>query len=71
MTAYDKKEEESGKLTYAIPSRGANNADFTSEMVDEKGKLVSRGAGKYKCAGGVKWNNLAHFVKKIIDLDGQ
>lgn len=57
MTTYDRKGKESGKLTYTIRdvSKAGNTttASFTSEMVDEKGKSLSKGSGKYKCTGGV------------------
>ena len=57
MTVYDKKGSEGGKLTYKISgvSKSGNNATagFTSEFVDEKGKSLSKGAGKLKCTGGV------------------
>jgi len=56
MTVYDKKGSEGGKLTYKISgvSKSGNNATagFTSEFVDEKGKSLSKGAGKLKCTGG-------------------
>ncbi len=56
MTTYDNKAKESGKLTYTISdvnkTGNATTASFTSEMVDEKGKSLSKGAGKYKCSGG-------------------
>jgi hypothetical protein len=56
MTTYDKKAKESGKITYTISNINktgdAITADFTSEMKDEKGKSISKGAGKYKCSGG-------------------
>ncbi|HLG40862.1 MAG TPA: hypothetical protein VI461_14380 [Chitinophagaceae bacterium] len=57
MTVYDKKGEENGKVTYhisdAAASGSAMTANFTSEMVNEKGKTLSKGSGKYKCTGGV------------------
>jgi hypothetical protein len=57
MTVYDKKGEENGKLTYTISdvsvSGSTTTANFQSEMVNEKGKTLSKGAGKYKCSGGV------------------
>jgi hypothetical protein len=57
MTVYDKKGEVNGKLTYtisgAVKSGNTTSANFTSEMVNEKGKSLSKGAGKYKCADGV------------------
>jgi len=56
MTTYDKKAKESGKLTYTISdvnkTSTATTASFASEMKDEKGKSISKGAGKYKCSGG-------------------
>jgi len=56
MTTYDKKAKESGKITYTISNINktgdATTANFTSEMKDEKGKSISKGAGKYKCSGG-------------------
>lgn len=57
MTVYDKKGEENGKLTYKISGTSSagstTTANFTSEMVNEKGKTVSKGSGKYKCSGGI------------------
>jgi len=57
MTMYDRKAKESGKVTYKISdvakSGATTTANFTSEMVDEKGKSLSKGAGKYKCTGGI------------------
>lgn len=57
MTMYDKKDKESGKLTYKISDKkkeGGNvSAIFNSEIVDEKGKLISKNTGTYKCNGGV------------------
>jgi hypothetical protein len=57
MTMYDRKAKESGKVTYKISdvakSGATTTANFTSEVVDEKGKSLSKGAGKYKCTGGV------------------
>jgi hypothetical protein len=56
MTTYDKKAKESGKLTYTITNvnktGNTTTASFASEMKDEKGKSISKGAGKYKCSGG-------------------
>lgn len=56
MTTYDKKAKESGKVTYTITdikkTGDAITANFTSEMIDEKGKSLSKGSGKYKCTGG-------------------
>lgn len=56
MTTYGKKAKESGKLTYTISgvnkSGSTTTANFVSEMKDEKGKTISKGAGKYKCVGG-------------------
>ena len=55
MTTYDKKGNESGKITYTISGvTKANNttsAKFVSQMVDEKGKNISNSAGIYKCSG--------------------
>lgn len=57
MTVFDKKGSESGKVTYTISgvaaANGSTTASFTSEMVNEKGKSISKGAGSYKCSGGV------------------
>ena len=57
MTTYDKKAKESGKLTYTITNvnktGNTTTANFASEMKDEKGKNISKGAGKYKCSGGI------------------
>ena len=57
MTTYDKKAKESGRLTYTISdlikTGNATTASFVSEMVDEKGKSISKGVGKYKCSGGI------------------
>jgi hypothetical protein len=57
MTIYDKKEKQSGVVTYKITdvnkSGSTTTASFSSEMVDEKGKVTSKGSGKYKCTGGV------------------
>jgi hypothetical protein len=57
MTTYDKKGEGTGKLTYTIngvSSSGSSvTANFTSEMVNDKGKTLSKGSGKYKCTNGV------------------
>jgi hypothetical protein len=59
MTMYDRKAKESGKVTYKISdaakSGATTTANFTSEVVDEKGKSLSKGAGKYKCAGGAMY----------------
>ena len=56
MTTYDRKAKESGKLTYNITgvdkTGNETTASFTSEMKDEKGKSLSKGAGKYKCSNG-------------------
>ena len=56
MTTYDKKAKESGKVTYTISNidktGNAITANFVSEMLDEKGKSISKGTGKYKCSGG-------------------
>ena len=55
MTTYDKKGNESGKITYAIePLAKKNNTTssrFVSQMVDEKGKKLSGSKGIYKCSG--------------------
>lgn len=57
MTMYDKKGEESGKLSYHITNQqktgNSVTASFTSEMVNEKGKVLSTNAGTYKCTAGV------------------
>jgi hypothetical protein len=57
MTLYDKKGEANGKLTYTISdvntSGGATTASFKSEMVNDKGKVVNKGSGQYKCSAGV------------------
>jgi hypothetical protein len=56
MTTFDKKAKESGKITYTMSDvkngGGTTSAHFTSEMVDEKGKSISKGAGEYRCNGG-------------------
>jgi hypothetical protein len=56
MTSYDRKQKENGKVTYTISninkSGGVTTASFQSEMVDEKGKSLSKSAGVYKCNGG-------------------
>ena len=56
MTTYDKKAKESGKIVYTISGVNKNGnettASFLSEMKDEKGKSLSKGAGKYKCSNG-------------------
>jgi hypothetical protein len=55
MTTYDKKGNESGKITYTISGVAKTNnttsANFVSQMVDEKGKKLSSSAGIYKCSG--------------------
>jgi len=57
MTIYDRKSKESGKLTYTISNvtttGNTTSANFISQMVDEKGKILSEGAGKFKCNAGV------------------
>jgi hypothetical protein len=57
MTVYDKKGEENGKITYTISdvatSGSSTTASFTSEMVSQKGKSLSKSSGKYKCSAGV------------------
>jgi hypothetical protein len=57
MTTYDRKGEANGKLTYTISGAATSGttttANFTSEMVNDKGKTLSKGAGKYKCTDGV------------------
>lgn len=57
MTTYDRKGEANGKLTYTISdvasSGSTTTANFKSEMVNDKGKTLSTGAGKYKCEAGV------------------
>jgi DUF3108-like len=57
MTTYDRKEKESGVITYKISnvSKDGNTttADFNSEAVDAKGKTISKGSGKYKCSNGI------------------
>src|SRR5687767_13995042 len=75
MTVYDKKGAEGGKLTYKISgvSKSGNNAtaDFTSEFVDDKGKSLSKGAGKLKCTGGILYEiGRASCREKSIDLRG-
>lgn len=55
MTIFDKKGKEAGKLTYKITdvkTGSTSTSSFTSEMVDEKGKSLSKGTGKLKCTGG-------------------
>lgn len=56
MTTYDRKGSENGKVTYTISdinkAGDGITASFSSEMVDEKGKTLSKGAGKYKCNNG-------------------
>src|SRR4030095_3164728 len=55
MTTYDKKGNESGKVTYTIAPLAHKNhttsASFVSQMVDEKGKKLSSSKGIYKCSG--------------------
>lgn len=57
MTLFDKKGGENGKMTYTITgsakSGSTTTANFSSEMVNEKGKSLSKSSGKYKCTGGV------------------
>lgn len=59
MTVYDKKGSENGKLTYTISGAASNSgtttAGFTSEMVNEKGKSISKASGTYKCSGGIMY----------------
>lgn len=56
MTTYDRKDKESGKVTYTISdikkSGDMTTANFTANMVDEKGKALSKSSGVYKCSGG-------------------
>ena len=56
MSTIDRKGKESGKLTYTITdvknAGGTTTASFTSQMVDEKGKNLSKGSGIFKCSGG-------------------
>ena len=57
MTMYDKKGKENGKGVYKISNvkkdGSSTTADFSSEIIDEKGKTISTSKGKYKCNGGI------------------
>lgn len=59
MTNYDKKDQESGKVTFKITDLknegGVVSAHFSSEAVNDKGKRISGGEGIYKCSGGVMY----------------
>jgi hypothetical protein len=56
ITSYDKKSDETGKLTYTMTgaaNAGATaSANFTTELVNKKGKTLSKGSGIFKCDGG-------------------
>ncbi len=55
MTIYDAKGEPSAKQLYKIDQvqeeEGGRTSDFTSTMLDKKGKVVTTGKGKFKCNG--------------------
>ena len=55
MTIYDAKGEPSAKQLYKIDQvqeeAGGMMSDFTSTMLDKKGKVVTTGKGKFKCNG--------------------
>ena len=57
MTLFDKKGEETGNMTYKIADikseGGTTSASFTSEMINQEGKSISKSSGTYKCTGGV------------------
>jgi hypothetical protein len=57
MTNYDKKGSESGKMTIKVSnvSKSGNGVtgEYNSELVDDKGKSLAKGNGKYKCDGGL------------------
>ena len=57
MTIYDKKSEPNGKMTFTISgvntTGSTTTANFTSEMVNDKGKTMSKGSGQYKCTSGI------------------
>lgn len=57
MTTFDRKQKESGKVIYTISdinkTGDITTASFSSEIADEKGKIISKGSGVYKCNGGI------------------
>jgi hypothetical protein len=56
MTFFDKKSDETGKLTYTITAASttgsSSTANFATEMTSKKGKSLSKGSGIFKCDGG-------------------
>ena len=57
MTIYNKKGDPNGKQVYKISDVSGSDAAVTAivntEMIDKKGKTVSKATGNYKCNGGV------------------
>ena len=57
MEIYNKKGEVSGKQIYKVTnvsnSGNTTTADINTQMLDKKGKEISKGASKMKCADGV------------------
>lgn len=55
MTNYDRKDKISSTVTYNISDVAKDGAvltaSFSSEVVDDKGKTMGGGAGKFKCSG--------------------
>src|SRR6476661_1852565 len=57
MAILNKKGEQSMKQVYTVTnvenSGNATTADLQTEMIDKKGKSVTKGKAKIKCDGGV------------------
>jgi hypothetical protein len=57
MTIFNKKDKETGRVTYKMTdvnsAAGVTSSTVNSEMRDEKGKLLSNAVTKMQCTKGV------------------
>lgn len=66
MTIKNKKDKETGKITYTISnvqkSGGTVTSTVNSEFVDDKGKSISKATNIMKCVGGIIMMDMKMFI---------
>jgi hypothetical protein len=72
MTIYDAKGEASAKQLYKIDQvqeeGGGLSSDFSSTMLDKKGKVVTSGKGKFKCNGDNVYVDMQMSMPNMVQM---
>jgi hypothetical protein len=72
MTVYDAKGDPSAKQLYkidAVQQEGSGmSSDFSSTMLDKRGKVVTTGKGKFKCNGANVYVDMQMSMPNIAQL---